>query len=162
MSARPCLRAVSWLLLLPLALAVSGCFWGDESVTRQVTGNYYLNGVSDEDSWYLHFNDEEWGLADALINNKIAEAGFNKKCIVLRAASTSPQFYIVPLGKVSVVESRVYVVPLSELSKVVDPDSREAARNKIIGPLSKAEFQAKVRQLNNGALVPFNPDITAF
>lgn len=159
MSARPWRRAVSWLLLLPLTLAVSGCFWGDESETRQITGNYYLNGVSAEDPWYLHFDDEEWGLADALISSRIAEAGFNDKCIVLRAASTGPQFYIVPLSKVGAIQSRVYVVPLN---KVVDPESREAARKNIIGPLSKAEFQVKVRLLNNGVLVPFNPELTAF
>jgi hypothetical protein len=148
-----------WLLLLPLALAVAGCFWGDESITRQITGHYYLNGVSDEDPWYLHFEDEEWGLADALISSRIAEAGFNAKCIVLRAASPGPQFYIVPLSKAGDIESRVYIFPLT---KAVDPESREAARRKIIGPLAKAEFQAKVRQLNNGALVPFDPDLTAF
>jgi hypothetical protein len=125
-------------------MVVSGCFWGDESETRHLTGHYYLNGISDEDPWYLYFDDEEWGMADALVNSRIAEAGFNAKCIVLRAASSGPQYYIVPLGKASSVESR------------------EAARRKIIGPLSKVEFQAMTRQLNNGALVPFDAELTAF
>lgn len=58
MSASPWLRAGGWLLLPPLALAISGCFWGDESETRHLTGPYYLNGVSKEDPWYTHFDDE--------------------------------------------------------------------------------------------------------
>ena len=132
------------LLLLPLALAVSGCFWSDESETRHLTGHYYLNGVSEEDPWYIHFADEEWGLADALISSRMAEAGFNDKCIVLRAASTGAQFYVIPLGRPS------------------DVESRDEVRQKIIGPLSKVEFQTAVRQLNNGALVPFDPELTAF
>lgn len=144
MNARPWRRAIGWLLLLPLALAATGCFWGDESETRHVTGNYYLNGVSDEDGWYIHFDDEEYGLADALINNRVAEAGFSANCLVLRAASPDAQFYVIPLSKASALEDRAEV------------------RNKIIGPLFKAEFQAKVRQLNNGALVPFDPELTAF
>jgi hypothetical protein len=89
----------------------------------------------------------------------MAEAGFNEKCIVLRAACLGPQFYIVPLSKTRAMQSRVYVVPIN---KVVDPESREAGRQNSIGPLSKAEFQAKVRQLNNGALVPFDPELTVF
>jgi hypothetical protein len=130
-------------LLLLLILAATGCFWGDESETRQLTGNYYLNGVSAEDPWYIYFGDGV-GLADALISARVAEAGFNDKCIVLRAVSSGAQFYVIPLGKISTVESR------------------EEVRNKIIGPLAKAEFQAKVRHLNNGAMVPFNPKLTAF
>jgi hypothetical protein len=133
-----------WLLLLPLATAVSGCFWGDESETRPLAGHYYLNGISNEDPWYLYFEDEEWGLADALINSRIAEAGFNKKCIVLRVASIGPQFYVVPLSKAS------------------NTEGREAARSKIVGPLTKAEFQTTVRRLNDGLLVPFDPELTSF
>ena len=159
MSARPWWRAVGWLLLLPLALAVSGCFWGDESETRHLTGPYYLNGISKEDPWSIHFDDEEWGLADALISSRIAEAGFNAKCIVLRAASPGAQFYVIPLDDTSVVKSKVYLIPVGKDSAT---EGREAARRKIIGPLSKAEFQANVRQLNNGALVPFDPELTAF
>ena len=132
-----------WLLLLPLALTVASCLWGDESEIRQLTGNYYLDGVSSEDPWYIYFDDGV-GLADALINVRVAEAGFNDKCIVLRAASPSAQFYIIPLDEISTTQGR------------------EAARRNIIGPLSKTEFQAKVRQLNNGALVPFDPELTAF
>jgi hypothetical protein len=132
------------LLLLPLALIATSCFWGDESETRQITGNYYLNGESDEDPWYIHFADEKWGLADALINTRIAEAGFSEKCIVLRAARPSAQFYVIPLGKAA------------------DVESRDEVRHKIIGPLSKTEFQTAVRQLNNGALVPFDAELTAF
>ena len=132
-----------WLLVLPLALAVSGCFWGDESETRQITGNYYLDGVSEKDPWYIHFDDGV-GLADALISSRIAEAGFNEKCIVLRAASPGAQFYVIPLSKASASESR------------------EEVRHKIIGPLTTAEFQTTIRRLNNGALVPFDPELTAF
>ena len=93
MNGRPWPRAVSQLLLLPLALAVSGCFWGDESEARQLTGNYYLNGESAEDPWHVYF-DDGGGLADALISNRIAEAGFSAKYIVLRAASSGGQYYI--------------------------------------------------------------------
>ncbi len=68
-----------WLLLLPLALVVNGCFWGNEFKTRHLIGHYYLDGIdSQADSWYLHFEDKEWGLADALISSTIAEAGFSK------------------------------------------------------------------------------------
>lgn len=133
-----------YLLLLPLALAVSGCFWGDKSKTRHLTGPYYLNNVSAEDPWYIHFADEEWGLADALISSRIAEAGFNNKCIVLRAAISGAQFYVIPLDKASTIEGR------------------EAARRRIIGPLINTKFHTTVRRLNNGALVPFDPELTAF
>lgn len=132
-----------WLLLLPMMLVATSCFWGDESETRQLTGNYYLNGVAAEDPWYIYFDDGV-GLADALISARVAQAGFNTTCIVLRVASPSAQFYVIPLGKAPTVENR------------------EEVRHKIIGPLATAEFQAKVRQLNNGALVPFDPELTAF
>ncbi|MGI4763171.1 MAG: hypothetical protein ACRYF0_20830 [Janthinobacterium lividum] len=142
-----------------MMLVATSCFWGDESVTRQITGNYYLNGESGDASWYLHFADEEWGLADALVSSKFAEVGFNDKCIVLRATNPGTQFYVIPLGKASDMESKVYVIPLGKAS---DTESREAARHKIIGPLSSAEFQITVRRLNNGALVPFDPELTSF
>lgn len=142
MNPRPLLKAAgSYLLLLSLILAVPGCFWGDESETRQLTGNYYLHSVSAEDPWYIYFDDRA-GLADPLISDRIAEAGFKATCIVLRAASPGAQCYIIPLGQASTMERR------------------EEVRNKILGPLSRAEFQAKVRQLNNSALVPFDPELT--
>ncbi len=67
-----------------------------------------------------------------------------KNCIVLRAASTGQQYYVVPLGK------------------TLDTESREFARSKIIGPLGKMEFQATVRRLNNSVLVPFDPELTSY
>ena len=94
-----------------------------------------------------------------MISSRIAEAGFTTNCIVLRAASTGAQFYVIPLGKAAVEESKACMIPVGKDSAI---EGREAARRKIIGPLSKAEFQAKVRQLNNGALVPFDPELTAF
>lgn len=94
-----------------------------------------------------------------MISSKLVAAGFNANCIVLRAASPGAQFYVIPLANVSVVESKIYVIPVG---KDLAIEGREAARRKIIGPLSKAEFQTKVRPLNNGALVPFDPALTAF
>ena len=133
-----------WLLLLPLALAVSGCFWASEFETRHLVGHYYLDGVSDENPWYLYFKDEEGELGEALLSRYIAEAGFSEKCIVLRATGPAPAYYFIPTD---------YAVERQE---------REFARSKIVGPLSKTEFQVAVRRLNNGALVPFDPELTSF
>ena len=144
MSARPWRRAIGWLLLLPLALAATGCFWASEFETRYLVGHYCLNGASAENPWYLYFEDEQGELSWSLLSEYIAEAGFSEKCIVLRAASPTLAYYVIPTD---------YAAARQE---------REFARSQIIGPLSKAEFQAKVRRLNNGALVPFDPELTAF
>jgi hypothetical protein len=139
------LRAfLSCLLLLPLALAVSGCFWASEFETRHLTGHYYLDGASAKNPWYLYFKDEEGELGGALLSRYVSEAGFSEKCIVLRATGPVPAYYVIPTDDASARQER------------------EFARSRIIGPLSKTEFQAKVRQLNNSALVPFDPDLTAF
>jgi len=66
-------------LLLPLLLLFSGCFWGDEYETKHLVGHYYLDEVEHgSGAWYLHFEDENYGLADALFNCPIVEAGFNR------------------------------------------------------------------------------------
>lgn len=131
-------------LLLPLMLMVTGCFWGSEFETRHLIGHYYLDGFESKGEWNLYFEDEKEELGEALLNEYIAEAGFSKNCIVLRAASNGPQYYIIPLGN------------------TLDSESREFARSKIIGPLSKTVFQATVRQLNNGVLILFAPELTSF
>jgi hypothetical protein len=73
----------------------------------------------------LHFEDQE-GLADALFNNQIVEAGFNDKCIILRALGPAPQFYVIPLSST---------------------ENREVARRSILGPLHLADFQVAVRRV---------------
>ena len=138
------LTARSRLLLFLLLPMATSCFWGSEFETRHLIGHYYLDGFEARGEWYLHLEDEKEELGGALINEYVAGAGFNKNCIVLRVASTGPQFYIIPLGSTSDVESREFV------------------QSKIIGPLTKAEFQATVRRLNKGELVPFDPELTSY
>ena len=107
-------------------------------------GHYYLDGSSAENPWYLYFEDEEGELGEALLNKYIAEAGFSEKCIVLRAVGPAPAYYFIPTNYAA------------------ERQDRESARNRIVGPLNKKEFQVEVRRLNNGLLVPFDPELTSF
>ncbi|WP_460619703.1 hypothetical protein [Hymenobacter ruber] len=127
--------------LLPLLLLLlAGCFWGDEYETRHLIGHYYLDEVEpDAGAWYLHFEDEEFGLADALFNCQIVEAGFNERCIIVRAICTNPQFYIVP---------------------VTHTKDRETARSSIKGPLSRQQFQTELRRICGDELPQFDSKLT--
>ncbi|WP_125932477.1 hypothetical protein [Hymenobacter glacialis] len=127
-------------LLLPLTLLLAGCFWGDERETRHLVGNYYLNETGpDSGAWYLHFDDENFGLADALFNCQIVEAGFNKQCIIMRATCTNPQFYIARINRAN---------------------DREIARNAIQGPYTSQELQAKLQRLSGDDVLSFDATLT--
>lgn len=120
-------------------LLTTGCFWGDEYATRHLTGHYYLDeSEPGSGTWFLHFEEKE-GLADALFNNQVVEAGFNDKCIILRAVGPAPQLYIVPLS---------------------GTEDREAARRSIIGPLHLAEFRVAVRRIAGNDLPRIDPTLT--
>lgn len=136
------MKARNWLwqvcLSMALVLGLNSCFWGDEYETRRLTGHYYLDEF-EPGSWYLHFDDEEFGLGDALFNNQVVEAGFNDKCIILRTVGSVPQFYIVPLS---------------------DTEDREVARRSIVGPLSMAEFQVAVHRIAGNDVPRIDPELT--
>lgn len=127
--------------LLPLlSLLLAGCFWGDEFQTRHVVGHYYLDEFErGSGAWYLHFKDEEFGLADALINCPIVEAGYNERCIIARAVCTNPQFYIVPLTQTK---------------------NRETARHSIRGPFSKQKFEMELRKICGNERPQFDAKLT--
>lgn len=138
--ARCCLLARNAFALLVLLVVTPGCFWGDEFETRHLTGHYYLSEVEPHSGmWSLHFEDEEWGLADALFNNQVVEVGFNNKCIILRAIGPAPQLYVVPLS---------------------DTQDRKVARRSIIGPLHLAEFRTVVRRIAGNDLPRIDPELT--
>ena len=122
--------------LLPATLLLSSCFWGDKYETRHLIGHYYLDEVAPKTGvWYLHFDDEKFGLADALFNCQIVEAGFNERCIIMRAVCTNPQFYIVP---------------------VTDTEDREAARRDIRGPFSEQKFKSELKRICGDELPQFD------
>jgi hypothetical protein len=138
-SAKCCLLAGKALALLLFLFVLPGCFWGDEFETKHLTGSYYLSEVEpDSGTWSLYFADEEWGLADALLSN-IVEAGFNSKCIILRAVGPPPQFYVVPLSSTK---------------------DREVARCSIVGPLPLAEFRTAVQRIAGNDLPRIDPELT--
>ena len=86
-------------LILP-TLVLSSCFWGDECDTKHLTGHYYLvENTLGFSTWDLHFDDEEFGLAEGLTRSSVAEGGFNTQYIVMRATGTEARFYVVPLTK---------------------------------------------------------------
>ena len=125
--------------LLVLLLLTTSCFWGDEYETRHLTGHYYLDeSEPGSGTWSLHFEDQE-GLADALLNNQIVEAGFNDKCIILREIGPAPQFYVIPLS---------------------DTEDREVARRSILGPLYLADFRTAVRRIAGKDLPRIDPKLT--
>ena len=127
-------------LLLPFSLLLSGCFWGDEYETKHLIGHYYLDEAeSNSGAWYLHFDDEEFGLADALFNCQIVEAGFNKRCIIMRAVCTNPQFYLAP---------------------VTGTNDREIARQNIRGPFTKTKFEAELKRICGNDLPHFDYNLT--
>lgn len=131
------LRKIALLMLL----AVPGCFPFSEWDDKHLTGHYYLcEAKTDSGTWYLHFDDEEFGLADALISERVVQAGFNSKCIILKAAGTQPRFYIVPL---------------------TNTDNRDIARQYIIGSLKGPEFAVALRRISGTELPTFNADLTS-
>ena len=131
-------RFVKCLLLLTLTL--SGCFWGDEYETRHLIGSYYLcEAGAGTGAWYLHFDDEAYGLADALFNSQIVGAGFNDRCIMMRAAGTNPQFYIAPVTRTK---------------------DRETARSDIRGPFSEQKFKIELKRICGDELPQFDSKLT--
>ncbi|WP_157781074.1 hypothetical protein [Hymenobacter sedentarius] len=119
---------------------LSGCFWGDEYETKHLVGHYYLDETEpDSGAWYLHFDDEEFGLADALFNCPVVDAGFNDKCIIKRAVCTTPQFYI---------------------ARMTGTADREVARRNILGPLTKIEFNEALHKLCGNAIPRFDSNLT--
>ena len=131
---------ITALFLLSSAL-LSSCFWGDEGETKHLVGHYYLDEVQpDSGAWYLHFADEDFGLADALFNCQIVEAGFNKRCIIVRAICSNPQFYLAPVS---------------------DTKDREIARQAIRGPFTKQQFEAELRKICGNDLPKFDSKLTS-
>jgi len=127
-------------LLMPLLLLLSGCFWGDEYETKHLVGHYYLDEVEpNSGTWYLHFEDEEFGLADALFNCPVVEAGFNKRCIIMRAVCTDSQFYLMP---------------------ITATNDRELARQNIRGPFPKEKFEAELKRICGSDLPQFDSNLT--
>ena len=127
-------------LVLALPFCATSCFWGDEYDTRQVTGHYYLSKNEPSlDEWNLYFEEETTGLAGALFDRPIVEAGFNEKCIIMRVTGASPQFYI------------------ALITNAVD---RAEAQANIRAPMTKDEFQNVMREINGDTLLKFNPDLT--
>ena len=127
--------------LLPLLLLfLTGCFWGDEYRTKHLTGSYYLDEVEpNSGAWYLHFEDEKSGLADALINCQIVEAGYNEQCIIIRAVCTNPQFYFLP---------------------ITTTQDREVARRSIQGPFTKQQFDTELKRICGNDLPQFDDNLT--
>ena len=126
-------------LILP-TLVLSSCFWGDECDTKHLTGHYYLvENTPSSSTWDLHFDDEEFGLADGLTRSSVAEVGFNTQCIVVRATGTEARFYIVPL---------------------IEADDRAEARQNIIGPLSRDEFELAQQKYHAGGKLTSDSSLT--
>ena len=126
-------------LILP-TLVLSSCFWGDECDTKYLTGHYYLvENTPGSSTWDLHFDDEEFGLADGLTRSSVAEVGFNTQCIVMRATGTEARFFIVPL---------------------TEADDRAEARQNIIGPLSRDEFELAQQKYYAGGKLTFDLSLT--
>jgi hypothetical protein len=127
-------------VLLPALLLCLGCFWADEYETRHLIGHYFLDEIQpDSGAWYLHFDDEEFGLADALFNCPVVDAGFNERCIILRAVCANPQFYLVP---------------------ITATNDREVARQSIRGPFTREKLEAELKTLCGNGLPHFNPSLT--
>lgn len=125
---------------MPALLMLSGCFGGDEGETQHLIGPYYLDAAYPaEKAWYLHFDDEEFGLADALFNCQVVEVGYNETCVVMRAVCTDPQFYILPIS---------------------GTDTREDARRAIQGPYTKRKFDQELKALCGEALPHFDAALT--
>ncbi|MBT2556400.1 hypothetical protein J7E24_01240 [Hymenobacter sp. ISL-91] len=127
------------LLLLPLLLILTACFWGDEYEDEQIVGNYYVSGL--DGGWeepmkdaYLHFHDEKFGLADALFPRTLSNIGFSKKCLIMLTSPPNEQYYI---------------------ARIISGADREVARKNILGPFNKQDFLRKLEQVNGDTLVSF-------
>ena len=115
-------------------------FWGDECDTKHLTGHYYLvESTPGSSTWDLHFDDEEFGIADGPTRSSVAEVGFNTQCNVMRAAGTEARFYVVPL---------------------TETDDRAKARQNIIGPLSRDEFELAQQKYHAGGKLTFDSSLT--
>jgi|GEM_PF-1814177 len=126
--------------LLPLLLLLSGCFWGDEYETKHLIGPYYLDeSEANSGVWYLHFDDEKYGLADALFNCHVVEAGYNDRCIIMRAVCTNPQFYLLPITTMK---------------------DREVARRNIRGPFTKAQLDTELKRICGANRPQFDGNLT--
>ncbi|WP_140468453.1 hypothetical protein [Hymenobacter nivis] len=133
------IKILACLFLLPLLL--TSCFWGDEYDTHQLTGRYYLSRIEPSlDEWELYFDEETngRGLGEAIIKHPIVEAGFNEKCIILRVAGMSPQFYI---------------------ALMTNAVNQVEARANVRGPMTKHEFQNFKREIDGDTLLQFNPSL---
>ena len=126
-------------LILP-TLVLSSCFWGDECDTKHLTGHYYLvENTLGSSTWDLHFDDEEFGLAEGLTRSSVAEVGFNTQCIVMRATGTEARFYVVPL---------------------TEADDRAEARQNNSSPLSRDEFELAQQKYYVGGKLTFDSSLT--
>ncbi|GGG45508.1 hypothetical protein [Hymenobacter glacieicola] len=116
---------------------MSACFWGDEYAQEQIIGDYYASGL--KGSWgepmsaaYLHFNDEEFGLADALLPETLSAAGASERCIILKG--THNEYYV---------------------AKIIPGATREVARRNIFGPFNRQAFKQNLQTINGDTLVSF-------
>jgi hypothetical protein len=120
-------------------LALTACFWGDEYDVEHIVGDYYVSGL--DGSWgkpmsavYLHFDDEEWGLADALLPQTLSAVGANEKCIIMLTTAPQRQYYV---------------------AQIVAGADRAVARENIFGPFDKPAFTQKLKEVNGDTLVSF-------
>jgi hypothetical protein len=110
---------------------------GDEYGEEQIIGDYYASGL--KGSWgepmtdvHLYFNDEEFGLAEALLPETLSAAGGNERCIIFKG--TDNEYYI---------------------AKILPGATREMARRNIFGPLTRQAFKQKLQLINGDTLVSF-------
>ncbi|WP_139255208.1 hypothetical protein [Hymenobacter psychrophilus] len=118
---------------------MTACFWGDEYDEQQIVGSYYVSGL--DGGWeepmkdaYLHFRDEEFGLADALLPRTLGNVGFSKKCVIMLTSAPSKQYYI---------------------ARIVPGADREVARKNILGPFNRQDFTRRLEEVNGDTLVSF-------
>jgi hypothetical protein len=132
------MRLVVRIFLLFNILPLAGCFWFDEGGDEHIIGSYYTSGIGG--SWgkpmytvYLHFDDGEYGLADALLPQTLEAVGASEKCVILKTAYEG-QYYI---------------------ARIVPGADREVARKNILGPFDRQTFNQRLKEINGDTLVRF-------
>ena len=104
---------------------MTGCFPFDEGEESTIIGRYYVRGEDGLENVHIGYEDSQYG-GIGLINESITAVGHNDSYIIAKSDIGLKSYYILEVVK-----------------NGVHGDAEKA----IIGPLEKAEFDAKLKEL---------------
>lgn len=119
------MKTLRCFMILLVAIALQGCFFGADGDSEKIIGNYFISGDYGFKNVHLGFEDKEFGRI-GLIEKPIIAIGLNDEYLIVKR---------------ELDKSEYFVLKIMNSSKISD------AEKNIIGPLTESEFNKTINEL---------------